>query len=112
MRYQVKTLLLFAFIPVIVQAGGNKGAQAINEAELRAHVEFLASPELQGRNAPGLGSEIAERYVATRWAEDGLKEFSEAPGYYQKVPLIVAKTDYAASRLSVTLERTIVLIHA
>jgi hypothetical protein len=69
----------------------------ISTAELRAHVAFLASPELQGRDAPGLGSRIAERYIAALFAEYGLSAFADAPGYYQEIPLLASRADYSRS---------------
>jgi hypothetical protein len=71
----------------------------IHEAQLRADVEFLTSAELQGRDAPGLGSQIAERFIATRFSEVGLKSFPNLDGYYQRFPLIVSRSDYEKSRL-------------
>ncbi len=81
-------------------------SSVIEEPELRAHVEFLASPELQGRNAPGIGSETAQRYITTRFKQYGLEQFESAPGYYQEVPLLVQKTDYDSTKLFLKVEDT------
>jgi len=94
--------LVFILLLATCAAALPKSARGIKEADLRAHVEFLASPELAGRDAPGEGAAIAERYIATRFKEYGLQEFPDAPGYYQEVPLIVSKTDYENSRLIVS----------
>lgn len=75
--------------------------QSISAAELTAHVAFLSSPELQGRDAPGLGSRIAERYIAAQFAEYGLSAFDAAPDYYQQFPLLVSRADYCQSRMVV-----------
>ncbi len=71
----------------------------VREAELRAHVEFLASPELEGRSALDRGSRVAERYIATRFEQYGLEAVDSISGYYQTVPLVVQKTDYDNTRL-------------
>lgn len=92
---------LFIVIPTLLNAAPKQGIQAISEATLRAHVEFLASPELEGRDALEAGSRIAERYIATRLAQYGLNAFEDLPDYYQPVPLRVSMTDYEKSRLIV-----------
>lgn len=95
---------LFFFIPAILvcvslAASADKG---VNQKQLRAHVEYLASPELAGRAAPGPGSELAQKYVASLYKKYGLKQFPEMPGYLQSVPLTVSRTDYDHSRMIVT----------
>jgi hypothetical protein len=65
-------------------------------------VEFLASVELEGRAAPGRGSEIAGRYIATRFRQYELQEFESTPGYYQRVPLVTAHTDYEKTMITMT----------
>ncbi|TKJ41579.1 hypothetical protein CEE37_03160 [candidate division LCP-89 bacterium B3_LCP] len=93
-------ILLVVLLPGWSQAAPKYGTNAIQEAELRAHVEFLASDELQGRGMPGMGSEITQRYIATRFAEYGLQAFPNLDGYFQTVPLHVSKTDYDNSSIS------------
>ncbi len=87
--------------PLLVSSVPPKGLRTISEVELKAHVEFLASPELAGRDAPGIGSQIAERYLATRFEEYGLSTMPGLTGYYQEVPLILCKTDYERSLMRV-----------
>ncbi len=83
-------------IPLSVSAGPE-----ISKAELRAHVEFLASPELEGREAGYRGADAAARYIATRFREYGLRELPGAPGYYQQVPLLLMRPDFEMTVLSV-----------
>jgi len=55
-----------------------------SQKALMEHVEFLASPKLQGR---GLGSEglaSAARYVAERFQQMGLEPGGDQGGYFQK----------------------------
>ncbi len=55
-----------------------------SQKALMEHVEFLASPKLQGR---GLGSEgiaSAARYIAERFQRMGLEPGGDAGGYFQK----------------------------
>ena len=48
-------------------------ADAISEEELKIHVFFLASDQLEGRNLPSRGFDTAALYVAAHLAEWGLK---------------------------------------
>ncbi len=100
MKYKA-TIIFILGAALLAQAAPKKALQGISEAELRAHVEFLASPQLAGRDAPGPGSELAQQYLARLFREYGLEEFPEMPGYYQTVPLLVGKTDYERSRMIV-----------
>lgn len=61
----------------------------------RAHVTFLASDELEGRDAGTRGFDIASRYVATQFAGMGLTPAVNGD-WYQTVDLAVATLDKAA----------------
>jgi hypothetical protein len=56
------------------------GLQKIDEAEISAHVELLASPALEGRDSPSRGLELAARYLAQRFTALGLEPVA-ADGY-------------------------------
>ncbi|MCX6639798.1 MAG: M20/M25/M40 family metallo-hydrolase [bacterium] len=104
MKKLSQVLMAIVLLTTSLSAQPHDLIQKINERELRANLEFLTSPELSGRDAPGLGSQIAERFIATRFEEYGLKSFSEDPGYYQKFPLVVSKADYENSRLIINIK--------
>ncbi|TNF89322.1 MAG: M28 family peptidase [Gammaproteobacteria bacterium] len=57
------------------------------EARLRAHIEFLASDLLRGRQPGTAGYDIAAAYVASQMAQAGLAPAGEQGGWYQQVPL-------------------------
>jgi len=101
MKFRTLRLALFSVL-LIASAVARPRSGDINSPRLKADIQYLASPELQGRGAPGWGSEIAQRYIATRFAELGLEGFPDMPEYYQNIPLIVSKTDYDESRLIVS----------
>lgn len=65
-------------------AFGAGGQPEITAAELRAHVEFLASPELEGRKLGTPGAEKAEAYVAAAMQACGLKPLGDQGGYFQE----------------------------
>src|SRR4051812_35772364 len=48
-------------------------ADAITEAEMKIYLYFLASDQLEGRNLPSRGYDIAALYVASHLAEWGLR---------------------------------------
>ena len=54
---------------------------------LQAHLRFLASPLLEGREAGTRGFDIAAAYVASQFAQLGLKPMGEGGSYAQPVPL-------------------------
>lgn len=54
---------------------------------VKAHVDFLASDELEGRNAGTRGYDIAARYVATRFEALGLRPGGTNGNWYQQVAL-------------------------
>src|SRR5689334_16054743 len=55
---------------------------------VRAHVTFLASDLLQGREAGSPGYDIAAAYVASQFAQLGLKPMGKDASYFQPVPLV------------------------
>ena len=102
-------LVLFAVVPALAASDGGASLvtarAAIEEDGARAHVEYLASPELGGRDSPSRGLMLAAEYVARQFADAGLayapdaldawkrggdgeppawsqREASEAPGTY------------------------------
>lgn len=55
---------------------------AVTPDALRAHVSFLASDALEGRNSPSKGLDIAAEYIASRFRATGLKPMGD-DGYFQ-----------------------------
>lgn len=55
---------------------------AVTADALRAHVSFLASDALEGRNSPSKGLDIAAEYIAARFRAIGLKPMGD-DGYFQ-----------------------------
>jgi hypothetical protein len=72
------------------------------EAAMRAHVGFLASDEMKGREAGTPEYDIAARYVAAQFETMGLKPAGAKDSYLQPVPLVMFR---AADKGSVTLVR-------
>lgn len=57
---------------------------AITAAELREHVRYLASDELQGRGGGTEGARKAREYIAALFAQWGLKPMGEDGTYFQR----------------------------
>ncbi len=60
-----------------------EGAQMVDEHNILAHVEYLASDELQGRLVGEPGHQQAGDYIAARFAEYGLQPAGTDGGYFQ-----------------------------
>ncbi|MFJ1409864.1 M28 family metallopeptidase [Capnocytophaga canimorsus] len=59
-----------------------KGLASINREAAMAHVEFLASDELQGRESGFLGSRVAAAYIVSQLRQYGISPLL-SEGYYQ-----------------------------
>jgi Zn-dependent M28 family amino/carboxypeptidase len=85
-------------------AGGSKGAKSapsvrlpgaafvaletITPEHIRWHVRYLSHDLLEGRGTGQRGGEIAAEYIATQFAEYGLKPAGDHGTYMQQVPLV------------------------
>jgi Zn-dependent M28 family amino/carboxypeptidase len=98
-------LVVCASLPVwgdgAAGAGGSKGAvsvrlpgtafvalESITPEHIRWHVRFLSHDLLEGRGTGQRGGEIAAEYIATQFAEYGLKPAGDHGTFMQKVPLV------------------------
>ena len=59
-----------------------------DQAAMRAHVLFLASDALKGREAGTPDYDVAAQYVAAQFSAAGLRPGGDAGGYLQRVPLL------------------------
>lgn len=76
---------LLAFAPALAPAQEPApGESAIRESDFRANVSFLASDALQGRKAGQWGSEVAQRFLATRFAALGLEPLGDGGTFLQR----------------------------
>lgn len=55
---------------------------------VQAHMEFLASDLLEGREAGSRGYDIAADYVAAQFKQLGLTPAGDAGSYFQRVPMV------------------------
>ena len=86
-----------------VKAGGiDVAVGLISEAALQAHLDFLASDELEGRETGEPGYDKAAAYVAEQFAAMGLEPAGN-DGWFQQVPLVSYRT--VEGSLAMTLHR-------
>ncbi len=80
------------YIGVLVLSGlifsGAARAEAIGEADLLKHIEMLASDAFEGRGPGTTGENKTVNYIATQWAEAGLKPAGEKDSWYKPVTLV------------------------
>src|SRR5271163_5220838 len=62
--------------------------ETIDPEHIRWHVRYLSHDLLEGRGTGQRGGDIAAEYMATQFAEYGLKPAGDNGTYLQKVPLI------------------------
>jgi hypothetical protein len=64
-----------------------------DQAAMKAHVLFLASDAMRGREAGSKEYDIAAQYVAAQFYAAGLQPGGDAGGYLQRVPMISYRVD-------------------
>jgi Zn-dependent M28 family amino/carboxypeptidase len=62
--------------------------ETINPEHIRWHVRFLSHDLLEGRGTGQRGGDLAAEYIATQFAEYGLRPAGDHGTYMQKVPLV------------------------
>jgi hypothetical protein len=87
---------------LIPATGQNEAIKSINENDLKAHLNFLASDLLQGRElgTPVPGLEIAASYIRAAAARIGLK--SPVNDFFQSVSMVSVSRDPENSYLQIT----------
>lgn len=72
---------------------------SISAKQLKEYLTFIASDELEGRDTPSRGLDIAALYIAQHLASWGIKPAGGDGTYFQKVPLTMNKIDAATTKL-------------
>ncbi len=111
---KVFALLLITFVvsaPLTAQRRNGSGAAAaavtrfgnvegITARQMREHLTFIASDELEGRDTPSRGLDIAAMYIAKHLATWGIKPAGDNGTYFQKFPIRRDKVDRDSTRLN------------
>ncbi|MCP4313590.1 MAG: M20/M25/M40 family metallo-hydrolase [Bacteroidetes bacterium] len=80
---QINIVILFLSITIVSVSGQKKGLNTINSHDLKMHMEFLASDELEGRNTGEQGLQVAARYLGVQAQQLGLEQADAGKGYFQ-----------------------------
>lgn len=67
-------------------------APKFDPEKIRAHVQYLASDELEGRGTGQPGGDLAADYIAAQFKSYGLKPAGENSTFFQSVPMVGMKT--------------------
>lgn len=99
MKYAATVLLTVNFM-----SGGLASAQTtsspITEDDLRTHIKYLASDELEGRGSGSPGNEKAAQYIAKQFNLYGLLPAGDNGSYFQKFEFVSAVKLGAKNKLS------------
>lgn len=82
-------------------AAGPRGADQIEQARLKADLSFIASDELEGRDTPSRGLDVAARYLGARLQALGLKPAGDDGTYFQRFDTVRRTADPAKAALAV-----------
>lgn len=85
--------------------GKYRGAEAITAAQLKDYLTFIASDELEGRNTPSRGLDVAAKFIATNLSRWGLKPAGDDGTYFQRIALTKTTVDSAQSFLEINGQR-------
>ena len=107
MKKQLFSFLLLLTFAIAVPAQGSDGSAVVKN--LRKHVSYLASDELEGRRTGDKGATFAAGYVANMFARYKLKagvvksdNGKTRPGFLQSFPYVAGVTLGDASSLEIT----------
>ena len=79
----VSTLLLAFYAQA--QKDKKLTEKTVEKASIAAHLKFLSSDVLEGRDTPSKGQLVAAEYLRTQLERYGIQPFEEYPDYYQPV---------------------------
>ena len=74
--------------------------EGITESQLYAYLSFIASDELEGRDTPSRGLNIAAKFIATNLSRWGVVPAGDPGSYFQKIALTRTKVRPSATTLA------------
>lgn len=86
--------------PPVAAAPTFGNTDAVTAQQLREYLTFIASDELEGRDTPSRGLDIAAMFIAEHLASWGIKPGGDGGSYFQKVPLRSSKIVAQETRMS------------
>jgi hypothetical protein len=100
-KLNVRLLPLWLLCSTIAANAQQRGMASITAEDLRTHLSFIAADELEGRDTPSTGDNIATRYLATVVERFGFKPLMPDGSFFQHLPLEVTEVSRSRSRLRV-----------
>lgn len=86
--------------------GGSAGkfgnTDGITAAQLKEYLTYIASDELEGRDTPSKGLDLAAKYIATHLGKLGIRPAGDEGTYFQKFPLKKSKIVPTGTRLDIS----------
>ena len=87
-RFLFALLLSISALKAELTLAESKLIDVINGNMMEAHVSFLASDLLEGRDTPSRGLELAETYIAAQFRRLGLQSPTGDGKFFQNVPYL------------------------
>lgn len=87
MKKHIYFVLIFCVAIAHAQKDKKITNKTVSKSAIDAHLKFLSSDALRGRDTPSQGLEVAAEYLKTRLEKYGVKAFEEYPDYFQPVPM-------------------------
>jgi Zn-dependent M28 family amino/carboxypeptidase len=78
----------------------------ITQADIKAHMMFLASDQMAGRDAASPEAEIAADYVAAQFMRLGLKPVGDGGTYFQNFDMVIGPLDREKSKFEAKIGST------
>ena len=94
--------ILFAVLVSSSLYSQKRGQESINSHDLKMHLQFLASDELQGRETGEPGLQIAARYLAVQAEQLGLEPVHPDSDYLQPYKIVEKSYDREKSMITIT----------
>jgi len=101
-QFQFLLAFLFVFLSVIPLQAQKKGMESIKTNDLKRHMLFLSSDELEGRDTGEPGLQVAARYLAVQAEALGLKPLDKNEDYLQTYYIREKAYDRERSGITIT----------
>ncbi len=85
--------------------GKYRGAELITTNQLKDYLEFIASDELEGRDTPSRGLDVAAKFIATNLSRWGVKPAGDNGTFMQRFALQKSIVDSAQTALEINGQR-------
>ncbi|HEU4594806.1 MAG TPA: M20/M25/M40 family metallo-hydrolase [Pyrinomonadaceae bacterium] len=82
-------------------AHARRAAEEIKASDLRSYLHFVASDEMEGRDTPSRGLDLAAKFLAMNLSLWGVRPAGDDGTYFQRIALRRTRVDPSASRAEV-----------